>query len=103
SHLDMRDGIDPQARSVAARQAAIEQVNTIRNFRKHWIELLIEELEARNLGVPQIDDHACALRRLDAGVTHGVAQGLCLVRHDRIRSMARSMARASSPHGATRP
>jgi len=81
SHLDMRDGIDPQARSVAARQTAIEQVNTIRNFRKHWIELFIEELKARNLGVPQIDDHAGALRRLDAGVAHGVAQGLCLVRH----------------------
>src|SRR5262249_39893410 len=72
----MRDGINPQARSVAARQPPVEQVDAVGNFSKHRIKCLIDELEPRNFGVTQVDDDAGALRRLNAGITHGVTQGL---------------------------
>ena len=47
----MGDGVDPQPRRLAPADAAVEQVDLGGDFREHRIERLVDELEARHLGV----------------------------------------------------
>ena len=74
SHGDMGDRVDPQARRLAAADAAIEQIDLARNFSKQRIERFVQELKARHFGIAQIDDDAGALGRLDARLMDRVLQ-----------------------------
>jgi len=58
AHLDMRDDVDPQARSVALAHAAIEQVHVVGNLVEQRIERIVEQIEPRNIRIPQVDDDA---------------------------------------------
>jgi hypothetical protein len=73
-HGDMGDGIDPQPRRVAARDAAIEQIDLGGNLRKQRIERFVKEFETGQFGVAQIDDDAGALGGLDARRVHSLFQ-----------------------------
>jgi hypothetical protein len=89
----MCDDIDPQPRNVAAADTAIEQLNVAGNILEQRIERLIEQLEARNVGIAQIDNDAGALGSLDAGLAHSIPQRILGFRRFRIRFFA-------SPHAA---
>ncbi len=86
AHRDMRDGVDPQPRRVAATDAAVEQIDLGRNFGEQRIERLVEQFETGKFGIAQIDDDAGALGGLDARRVHGLFQGRWLHRpHPRPR------------------
>ena len=74
AHLDMRDDVDPQPRHVAARQAAVEQIDVLGDFVEHRIERVVEQFEAGDVGVAQIDHDGGALGRLDARFAHRVLE-----------------------------
>ena len=76
AHLDMGDDVDPQPRRVTPADAAVEQVDVGRDFGEHRIERLVEQFEAGNVGVAQIDDDAGALGCFDARLAHGFLQRL---------------------------
>ena len=104
SHLHMRDGVEPQARRVAARDAAIEQLDAIGNLGKHRLDLVVEQFEPGDLGVAQVDDHVGALGRRDARLTQGVTQralGLARLRRFILATSphlySRTLRRASAP------
>ncbi len=79
AHRDMGDGVDPEPRGLTTRNPAVEQVDLRRDFREQRIERLVEQLEPRNLGVVQIDDHAGALGGVDARPAQRLLQALRLV------------------------
>ena len=66
-------------RVLAARNPAVEQVDLGRDLRKQRIERLVEQLQPRDLGVVQVDDHAGALGGVDARPAQCVLQALRLV------------------------
>ena len=57
-HGDVGDGVDPQPRSFAAADAAVEQIDIRRNFGEQRIERLVEEFKPRH-----IRRRACRRRR----------------------------------------
>src|SRR5262245_53520502 len=70
----MGDGVDPQPRVLAAADAAIEQVDRLRNLVEQRIERLVQELEASDLGVVQVDDDGRSLGVIDARLAQRIAQ-----------------------------
>ena len=66
----MGDHVDPQARRVAARDAALEQLDLGRDVGEQRVERLVENLEPRDLGVVQIDHDAGTLGHVDARLAH---------------------------------
>ena len=74
AHGDVRDRVDPQPRGVAPADAAVEQVDVVRQFREQRVERLVQELEPRHLGVVQVDHDAGALGLFDPRLAQGVLQ-----------------------------
>jgi hypothetical protein len=73
-HHHMSNGVDPQPRRLALADAAIEQVDLLRHLREQGIERVAKNLQARHLGVAQIDHDPGAVGGLDARLAQCVAQ-----------------------------
>ena len=54
--------------------AAIEQFDVLGDFLEHRIERVVEQFEARDVGVAQIDHDGGALGRLDARLAHCILE-----------------------------
>ncbi len=74
SHHHMGDHIDPQPRRFALADAAIEQIDRIRNLREQRVERLVENFEPGHFGIAQVDDDAGAIGGLDPRLPQGIAQ-----------------------------
>ena len=74
SHQHVRDHVDPQPRRFALADAAIEQVDLIRNLREQRIERLVQDLKPRHFGIAQINDDAGAISGLDPRLPQRIAQ-----------------------------
>ncbi len=74
SHQHMRDHVDPQPRRIALADAAIEQIDLIRNLREQRVERLVENFEPGHFGVAQIDHDAGAIGSLDPRLAQRIAQ-----------------------------
>ena len=74
AHRDMRDHVDPQPRVLALADAAIEQIDLIRNLREQRIERLVQDLQPRHFGVAQIDHDTGTVGRLDPRLPQRIAQ-----------------------------
>ncbi len=71
----MRNGIDPQPRRIALADAAIEQIDIRGNFREQRDPArFVEDFEAGDFGIAQVDHDADTVRSLDPGLAQGVAQ-----------------------------
>jgi len=70
----MRDDVDPQPRRIALADAAIEQVDLIRDLREQRIERLVQNFEPGDFCIAQIHDDAGAIRGLDPRPAQGIAQ-----------------------------
>jgi hypothetical protein len=66
--------IDPQPRRLALADAAIEQIDLIRNLRKQGIECLVENFKPGHFGIAQVDHDAGAIGGLDPRLPQGIAQ-----------------------------
>src|SRR4030088_2609791 len=73
-HHDMRDDIDPQPRRFALGDAAIEQIDRIRNLSEQRVERLVENFEPRHFGVTQVDDDAGTIGSIDPRLPERIAQ-----------------------------
>jgi hypothetical protein len=76
AHLDMRNDVDPKARNVTLAHTAIEEVHVVRNFVEYWIKRIVEQIQPRNIRIPQVDDDARALGCFDARLAHRIFQRL---------------------------
>ena len=74
AHHHMRDHVDPQPRRFALADAAIEQVDLLRDLRKQRIERLVQNLEPRDFRIAQFDDDAGAIGGLDPRLAQRIAQ-----------------------------
>ena len=61
----MGDDVDPEPRRIALADAAVEQIDLIRDLGEQRIERVVEDLEPGHLGVPEVDDHPCPVGGLD--------------------------------------
>ncbi len=64
-HHDVGHHVDPQPRSLALADAAIEQIDGIGNLREQRIERLVQNFEPGDFGIAQVDDDAGAIGGLD--------------------------------------
>ena len=76
AHRNMRHRVDPQPRRLAPADAAIEQVDLARDLVEYGIERLVQQLEAGDLGIVQVDDDGGALGVIDARLAQRIAQAL---------------------------
>ncbi len=74
SHHDMGHHIDPQPRRLALADAAIEQIDLIRNLRKQGVERVVENFEAGDFGIAQIDHDTGAIGSLYTRPPQRIAQ-----------------------------
>src|SRR5262249_42645151 len=72
----MRYHVNPQPWHVTFAHTAIEQFDVVRNFPEQRIKCVVEQFEASNIRVAQIDDDTGALSRFNARFTHGVLERL---------------------------
>jgi hypothetical protein len=70
----MRDHIDPQPWGFTLAHPAIEQIDLFGDLRKQGIERLVQDLEARDFGVAQLDDDADAIGGFDPRLPERIAQ-----------------------------
>jgi hypothetical protein len=74
AHGDMGHHVDPQARRIAPADAALEQLDVVRDICEQRIERFVEQFEPRQFGVAQVDHNGIALGALDAGLAHRLPQ-----------------------------
>ena len=74
SHQHMGDHVDPQPRRIALADAAIEQIDLIRNLREQRVERIVQNFQPRHFGVAQVDDDPGAISGLDPRLPQRIAQ-----------------------------